>query len=207
MKYLVAGTGRCGTGYMSKILTYSGIKCGHEAIFKPFKIKKNEMDLYDADSSWLAVPHLQQFNFIVIHIVRNPLKVFRSWLFDLRNVISLDPSNVSLFNDYLIYHYPNIKEQKTQVDKAIVYYLECNSIIEECTNKKFFFRVEDDPIKLFNFLEIKGIENYKKFQNYNSQNKGAGSIEKVKKLLQKSDLFLELKKKMLQYYPEMKNDL
>ena len=33
LKYLVTGTGRCGTVYMARFLTNLGISCGHEAIF------------------------------------------------------------------------------------------------------------------------------------------------------------------------------
>jgi len=33
LKYLVTGTGRCGTVYMARFLTHLGIHCGHEAIF------------------------------------------------------------------------------------------------------------------------------------------------------------------------------
>jgi len=33
LKYLVTGTGRCGTVYMARFLTQIGINCGHEAIF------------------------------------------------------------------------------------------------------------------------------------------------------------------------------
>jgi hypothetical protein len=33
LKYLVVGTGRCGTVYMARVLTSMGIPCGHETIF------------------------------------------------------------------------------------------------------------------------------------------------------------------------------
>lgn len=33
LKYVVVGTGRCGTVYMAKLLTSLGIPCGHECIF------------------------------------------------------------------------------------------------------------------------------------------------------------------------------
>jgi len=33
LKYLVTGTGRCGTVYMARLLTLAGIPCGHESIF------------------------------------------------------------------------------------------------------------------------------------------------------------------------------
>lgn len=34
LKYLVTGTGRCGTVYAARLLTSLGVPCGHEAIFK-----------------------------------------------------------------------------------------------------------------------------------------------------------------------------
>lgn len=34
LKYLVVGTGRCGTVYMAKLLTSLGLPCGHESIFQ-----------------------------------------------------------------------------------------------------------------------------------------------------------------------------
>lgn len=33
LRFVVVGTGRCGTGYLAKVLTKLGIPCGHEAIF------------------------------------------------------------------------------------------------------------------------------------------------------------------------------
>ena len=33
MEFLVIGTGRSGTGYMSKLLTSNGKPCGHESIY------------------------------------------------------------------------------------------------------------------------------------------------------------------------------
>ena len=33
LKYIITGTGRCGTVYMAKMLTSIGIPCGHESIF------------------------------------------------------------------------------------------------------------------------------------------------------------------------------
>lgn len=48
LKYLVVGTGRCGTVFMARLLTSLGIPCGHESIFNylglehALKIFKNE---------------------------------------------------------------------------------------------------------------------------------------------------------------------
>lgn len=37
---LVAGTGRCGTVYMAKLLTALGLPCGHESVFSYHSLKK-----------------------------------------------------------------------------------------------------------------------------------------------------------------------
>lgn len=58
LKYLVTGTGRCGTVYMARFLTEIGIKCGHEAVFGPKgiddateKLTKDSPQLVTSDCS------------------------------------------------------------------------------------------------------------------------------------------------------------
>lgn len=207
MKYLVVGTGRCGTGYMSKILSSSGILCGHESIFKPFYIDYKKMKKYEAESSWLAVPYLDKFNFKLIHIVRNPLKVFRSWLFDLNTPLSFNSKSTSLHSKFLLQYYPNIQKQATQVDRIIVYYLECNELIEISKNETFFFKVEDKPDKLARFLNLTEINEYKKFQKYNTRDTGKASENEIITLLKKSKLYSKIEEKIIKYYPELESSL
>ena len=78
IELLVTGTGRCGTGYVSKLLTASGIPCGHEEVYTPLGIQ-NRPELV-ADASWCAVPFLKDFQGRIVHLVRHPLAVIRSFL-------------------------------------------------------------------------------------------------------------------------------
>ena len=71
---VITGTGRSGTGYMSKLLTAVGVECGHEQVYTPHGVAKKDVP---AESSWCAVPHLQSPSVVII---RHPLKVVKSWL-------------------------------------------------------------------------------------------------------------------------------
>jgi hypothetical protein len=75
---LITGTGRCGTQFMAEWLTRSGVPCGHEAVFS-YRGYTSQPDLV-ADSSWLAVPYLGLVTCRIVHIVRNPLDVVRSFM-------------------------------------------------------------------------------------------------------------------------------
>lgn len=77
---LIVGTGRCGTGFMSKVLTRAGFLCSHEGVYNPSGYHPPPLDLR-GESSWLAVPHLgtAQRNATVL-IVREPAQVVRSML-------------------------------------------------------------------------------------------------------------------------------
>lgn len=211
MKYLIVGTGRCGTGYMSKILTDSGIKCSHEGIFTPYGIK--DINKYDADSSWLAVPHILTYRQTlerVVHIVRHPLKIFRSWLYDQNNVISLKPKNTkSPYNRYIVDHFPAISKERNPIDRAAIYYLNCNeTIANNCTEYNIpysFFRVEDDPRDIINILGGTFKNNYKKYSKYNTRKTGKATAKDVVPLIKTSKHFERVRAMMLSYYPELED--
>lgn len=75
-KFLIASTGRSGSGYISKVLRAYGINCGHEEYWRfPWQ---RRVEGLDGDSSWLAVKYLDSFNGIIFHQVRHPLKVLSS---------------------------------------------------------------------------------------------------------------------------------
>lgn len=76
-RFVVTGTGRCGTGYMAKLLTAMGVPCGHEMVYKP---DGPEWSWIRGDSSWLAAPHLEAFDGYVLHLVRDPLDVLNSYV-------------------------------------------------------------------------------------------------------------------------------
>lgn len=75
---IVTGTGRCGTGYWSKVLTSAGIHCGHEAVFTPFG---PVLSTAQADASWMAAPFLRYHRDArVLHLTRHPKDVIESKL-------------------------------------------------------------------------------------------------------------------------------
>lgn len=73
-RFVIVGTGRSGTRYISEVLTASGIRCGHE---QWWGLGGRSMRL-DGDASWLATFQLDGYHGRVFHQVRDPMKVIRS---------------------------------------------------------------------------------------------------------------------------------
>lgn len=74
-RFVVASTPRSATGYMSQLLQGAGIACGHERVYN---LEGIEWKMRWGDSSWMSVPHLQQFDGTIFHMVRNPLHTVSS---------------------------------------------------------------------------------------------------------------------------------
>lgn len=78
MRFIVTGTGRCGTGYMSQVARKSGFPCGHENVFTA---EGPAPCTLPADSSWMAVPYLRRHPNVPIFLVhRHPAAVVSSFL-------------------------------------------------------------------------------------------------------------------------------
>lgn len=111
LKYLITGTGRCGTVYLSRLLTSIGMPCGHESIFGTYGLmfalrrmngldpcynsgcsildgeQEEVIEIPESESSYLAAPYLSSGLFHqgqVIHLVRHPLVVINSFVNGLR---------------------------------------------------------------------------------------------------------------------------
>lgn len=83
MKIVVTGAARSGTGYMAEVLRACGVRCGHEDVYNV----GSQIDWadYDAESSWMAVPHLDEIRAsedspVIIHLIRDPLACAQSFL-------------------------------------------------------------------------------------------------------------------------------
>lgn len=74
--FAIVGTGRSGSGFISRLLRAAGVNCGHEEWWGPGA--ESGPGGLDGDSSWLAVPRLGDFPGPVLHQVRHPLDVVRS---------------------------------------------------------------------------------------------------------------------------------
>ena len=172
-KFIITGCGRSGTGFMQSRLNAVGIKCGHESVFtsKGF-LKWGELD---GDSSWYAAPFLDGFTDTnVIHLVRNPKDVIRSFyrigVFSTIGWINflIDPTPKSFFRRYILKP-ANIKERvihvrdirklvrtythafhvKSELKRIEMYWIQWNLMIEknEKTFKNNYMRVRLEDIE------------------------------------------------------------
>lgn len=134
LKFIVAGTGRCGTAYIAQVLTRIGIPCGHEWVYAPEHCYSN-IDIL-GDSSAQAVPFIPEFNGLVLHQTRDPLKVIGSLvsfkLFD-------DPRFHGPAGEFIARHF---QMTGNVLEDSMRYYVEWN---ERCETAKDYFRyrIED----------------------------------------------------------------
>lgn len=184
LKYIVTGTGRCGTMFMAKFLISAGINCGHEVIFTNdgLEVAKNKMLLYsglEADSSYMAAPYLRfpiLDNATIIHLVREPMKVINSFVVSYCYFLSgklgctPDPSQLTYeyppgadldfkFMRFIYRHIPELHDKLlTPVERAALYYIKWNELIEEaCKVRKFFlYPIESDISNLIKFIGADG---------------------------------------------------
>jgi len=81
LRYVATGMGHSGTGYVSRLLQSAGVRCGHGSVFSADGVLYGT-DL-DADSSFAAAAYLRRSickKAVVIHVVRNPVDVVKSYL-------------------------------------------------------------------------------------------------------------------------------
>ena len=81
-RYVIVGTGRCGTKFTARFLDNLGIGCSHESFYTPegpMLRNKNRYYKAKADASWLAVPFLPEGEKRVLHQVRHPIAVVSSF--------------------------------------------------------------------------------------------------------------------------------
>lgn len=81
LQYLIVGTPRSGTGFMSQAFTAAGLPCGHEKAFTLGRDRRCVASV--VESSWLSVPFLEEVKRLkpdvkIIHVIRNPMSTYRS---------------------------------------------------------------------------------------------------------------------------------
>lgn len=215
LKYIVVGTGRCGTVYFARFLTDLGIPCGHESIFDVHsnqynlenKLNNGDVSLsmvskrehltgklhpewvdlkrISADSSYLSAPllnHRALENCSVFHVIRNPLDVINSFVLD--GNFFTDNLEVKTSALHWIYHIrpyekimsdnvPEILCWKNSIDKAAVYYMGWNELIEaNSLNKKYYRHKIENGItqEVFEFFNLEPTDSYFNNKKINSWN-------------------------------------
>lgn len=191
LKYLITGTGRCGTVYMARFLSHMNIPCGHEAIFNTKgieyakkvlngenKAKTSICSLEEngewfnpnviAESSYMAAPFLDYpilKDTKVVHLLRNPMKVLSSWVLDIEFFAEHSPKELFHYKKFILSYVPQIKHEKTEIEKACRYLLEWNKMIKESRKDKITVKIEDWPyqnmLSYFEINETKIMENNK----------------------------------------------
>lgn len=112
MRFIVTGSGRCGTKYMAELLTTAGTPCGHEMVHS---YQTRPWDGLVADSSWMAVPHLDG-SVPVVLLVRHPLAVVKS-LTEIGFLTGHDDGNPC--HDVLRAFAPEVYEWPDHADRAL----------------------------------------------------------------------------------------
>lgn len=80
---VVVGSGRCGTGYVRRLLGAGAVRAGHEQVYGLPQARNGqppEWDRFEVDCSWLAVPFLARDRPRAVLLVRHPLAVVGSML-------------------------------------------------------------------------------------------------------------------------------
>lgn len=145
-RFVITGSGRCGTLWMSHALTAAGVPCGHERVFNGTGISEWEEGVR-ADSSWMAATRFDQIDMPVVLLVRHPLAVVKSWVeigffgWDIDN-----PTHGPLYAAY-----PWIYDRPSPQDRALDMWLSLTSAtlaraelvlkIEQMTDRSRFDRL------------------------------------------------------------------
>jgi len=179
LKYIVTGTGRCGTGYMSKLMTNAGIACGHERIFTPGGMKNIPARLkrypwLSADASWMAVPFLGKFpEAVVIHATRHPIDVLSSYrsIHFFRHV--LNPRSSSPYARFIREHLPDILLYQNEVTAIAYWIVTWTRRIEQACGKRgrIVYPVESTLADLTRLLGAKSITGISRTTNTRGRHK------------------------------------
>jgi hypothetical protein len=186
LQYVVTGTGRCGTLFMANLLTSMRLPCGHEAVFtvrgmdwavlvmmdrrfprnslisRGDNLSDYEVELV-ADSSFMAAPFLKRINCPVIHVVRSPIGVVASMTGGaFKNFADKGPSyfeDLPEHNRYEKFIYDKLPElggEMSQLDRACLFYVGWNRMIEESGKAVIRHRIEDDVSDVKKLLGYEG---------------------------------------------------
>ena len=241
LKYIVTGTGRCGTLYMANLLTTFGFPCSHEGIFTNEGLpkaldavkgripvsssrisRKQNLSDYEmeiaAESSYMAAPFLNSFNSAqVIHVVRNPIDVVKSFVKKLNYFGEMQPRRRNYylsvknpehhpeelaedplqfkFERFIYNCLPELEDDISQTDRACLYYVRWNKMIESSGNVKYFHRMEDGVEGLKKFFNFDGEEYYKEKCNILLDKKDAfePQFKKIKPCIKKELMDISMK--------------
>lgn len=120
---------------------------------------KGEDIVLEGDSSYMAAPFLNHScfdNVIIIHVVREPIKVINSFLgFGYFAEDIFKNEHHRRYLDFMYTHVPELRESMPAIDRAALYYIKWNKMIEERAKARIFHRIGSSPLKIINKLGLK----------------------------------------------------
>lgn len=135
-----------------------------------------------AESSYMAAPFLQHEllkDTKIIHVVRDPLKVLSSHIFDVRFFDkNLDDPIQKHYQNFVFSILPELNSIDNEIERGCYYYTQWNKLIEENHQGQYLLhRVEDGLTdKLISFLEVDDCTKAIQDKQINSWNKGRKNL-------------------------------
>lgn len=150
-RFVVTGSGRCGTTWLSRALTRVGVPTGHEEVFNPWS--PEWPDHLRGEVSWVAACKLEYVTNPVALLVRHPLAVVKS-LVEI-GFFTWDLTN--LYHDPLSQAFPQVYDWHSPQDQALETWVQLNSVA--LTRAEMVLRFEllrTDPELFARFLAWAG---------------------------------------------------
>lgn len=166
--FVVTGTGRSGTRYVSELFRAAGVRCGHEDWFGPVpglrdvqtipragprklhgavsRVReewRRRRQILDGDASWLAVPRLPTFGGTVLLQLRHPVPVIRSFV-GMSFFSDPERSGSVFFHRFARAHFPITGDD---VVDAMRWWIEWNRRAERYADRTY--RLEDLDVARF----------------------------------------------------------
>ena len=153
LKFIVTGTGRCGTVFMAKLLTLIGIPCGHESIFD---YKETSVILEK-----LKNPELRSNSFCSTHdISTNPSSSLKEWVETKYTIAESSYLAVPFLFHPEIVNIPLIHLVRHPLDVISSFVKDFKYFMNKCPNPKNPYNKKGWENKIYNFLpELEFIDN------------------------------------------------
>lgn len=141
-KFLITGTGRCGTTYAAEVFKSCGVNCGHQQVLK-HQIK--EWGDFEGDASYEAVPHLKELKgkVIIIHLKRDKQKVIDSYLRTKTFADGWEQSHAELYNSIKRFA-PEVLKKKNEHARVTAFYYAWLKHCEKYADFSFNLETLDD---------------------------------------------------------------
>lgn len=147
-RYVVVGTGRCGTKFTARFLDNIGIGCSHEAYYTPDgPVLRNSSRYYRAqtDASWLAVPYLPDGEKRILHQVRHPLGVISSFY----KLGFFDSKYYGRHQRYVDFARKHFEFSSSPIRSCTRWYIEWNKRCDSITDNRVRLETFSDSIDIF----------------------------------------------------------